>query len=31
MSKYKVTNGEYLEFVHTGALFEAIILTEEKD
>jgi len=31
MSKYKVTNGEYLEFVHAGALFEAIILTEEKD
>jgi formylglycine-generating enzyme required for sulfatase activity len=31
MSKYKVTNGEYLEFVYGGALFEAITLTEEKD
>jgi hypothetical protein len=31
MSQYKVTNGEYLEFVHAGALFEAIIQPEERD
>ena len=31
MSQYKTTNGEYLEFVHAGPLFEAITLSEEKD